>query len=221
MLGGLPHARSGLTDAALEMIRCDLLEASRGQPLCAQDAIDKSQVLLVVVLQPLAALLVLSGTVKLLAAERPIHLVVHGGCEHRLDEHALLRRLVEIAAGGERREALRQGLLVVQIEVRQVGSGHGDRAVRIHLGRPQLHGVGLLVLRPARVGSRRVREGSAQKLGEAGGHGAVVLIRLAVHCDEPRVRAAGEEGEGGERWVEVLGAFVVGVAVRPAAVVLC
>eukprot|EP00964_Phaeocystis_antarctica_P070936 scaffold43215_cov46-Phaeocystis_antarctica.AAC.1 len=164
------------------MIRCDLLEASRSQPLCAQDAIDKSQVLLVVV----------------------------PACR---DE--------QIAAGGERREALRQGLLVVQIEVRQVGSGHGDRAVRIHLGRPQLHGVGLLVLRPARVGSRRVREGSAQKLGEAGGHGAVVLIRLAVHCDEPRVRAAGEEGEGGERWVEVLGAFVVGVAVRPAAVVLC
>ena len=42
MLGGLPHARSGLTDATLEMIRRDLLEASRGQPLCTQDAIDKS-----------------------------------------------------------------------------------------------------------------------------------------------------------------------------------
>ena len=49
MLGGLPHARGGLTNATLEMIRCDLLEASRGQPLCADDAIDKSQVLLVVI----------------------------------------------------------------------------------------------------------------------------------------------------------------------------
>ena len=49
MLGGLPHARSGLTDGTLEMIRCDLLKAKLGQPLCAQDAIHKSQVLLVVV----------------------------------------------------------------------------------------------------------------------------------------------------------------------------
>ena len=49
MLGGLPHARSGLTDGTLEMIRCDLLKAKLGQPLCAQDAIHKGQVLLVVV----------------------------------------------------------------------------------------------------------------------------------------------------------------------------